>query len=733
MAKKLLSGILVCAMLLCAATASFADSVPGFDVDAGDDSGDTGGDGTGLALKAESHLKLDRETGYVDGIDGIPTVAELAKNFEGPITVKSASGESKADDKLVACDDVISSGNDSLKALIYGDVNRDGKVSIGDAIDVLKIIAGWDTTVNKDAADVEKDGKVNVSDAIKLLKYVANWSGISLGNVRMVPDYSKQIAPAEDRDIEISFAMMMKSIDRAQTKNIGDPAFKMSLARNEYESCQAILVSSAAKEGLSAELSDFEYEYGGATLKGQLNWAVYYDYYKFYDLKSANVDNHGGDAFPEAMLKMASSFELTANKSQCIQVTAKSEKDSPAGMYRATLNIKNAAGEVVKTAYVYAYVWDFTLPDTPYSASLIGLSAYTLYSTTKKYHDDTMYQEYYEFLLEHNLSAYLLPDMLNTELGEQYMSDPRVTAFVIAGMSDKYGAMMSRDDEYIAEVYPKVAANPEWKKKGLFYMTDEPWGANLEDVKNGYERIKRVTGTDDFRNMTPFGFSWYGERQNLIDSFEYMKPYINVWCPISSAYTDWEKGNLLTRKMLNYGMGSYQWGDGYANQKLGPFVDRMNEMRERGDEAWWYICIGPWYPMPNIFASYDGAPIHDVMWQQFLYDIDGFLYYSTQNHWDTVNRYRFDIGDGDGTLLYAGEMLGSEGPVASWRLVQLRDAFDEFDYMRMAEELCGRDAVLEVVYKVTTGMTEFTEDPMVIDACRTELAQMIIDAQANMS
>lgn len=288
MNKKILSAILACAMLFAASPAVIAED-------------------SGLALKAESHLKLDRETGYVDGIDGIPTVAELAKNFESPVTVRSASGESKADDKLVACDDVISSGNDSLKALIYGDVNRDGKVSIGDAIDVLKIIAGWDTTVNKDAADVEKDGKVNVSDAIKLLKYVANWSDISLGNVRMVLDNSKQTAPSEDSRINMYFASMMEKIARENTTPTGNNAFKMSLARNESESCQAILAASEDKEGLSAEISDFEYEYGGHSLKAHLNWEHYYNIYvtdKVSGMKREQLNDlllAGEGYYPEAV------------------------------------------------------------------------------------------------------------------------------------------------------------------------------------------------------------------------------------------------------------------------------------------------------------------------------------------------------------------------------------------------------------------------------------------------
>ncbi len=707
MNKKILSAILACAMLFAASPAVIAED-------------------SGLALKAESHLKLDRETGYMHGIDGIPTVAELAKNFESPITVKSASGESKADDKLVACDDVISSGNDSLKALIYGDVNRDGKVSIGDAIDVLKIIAGWDTTVNKDAADVEKDGKVNVSDAIKLLKYVANWSDISLGNVRMVLDNSKQTAPSEDSRINMYFASMMKKIARENTTPTGNNAFKMSLARNESESCQVILAASEDKEGLSAEISDFEYEYGGHSLKAHLNWEHYYKIYvtdKVSGMKREQLNDlllAGEGYYPEALPEMAETFELAANKSQGIQITATADKDSPAGMYRAALNIKNAAGDVVKTAYVYAYVWDFTLPDTPYSASAFSLCRYDLYAYTREYDNLDLYKEFYDFLLDYNLSAYNLPYDVTTPEGEAYMNDPRVSAFVISGMEEAYAGEMHHSDEYIVEAYNKIINNPEWAKKGYFYYTDEPYETGLYNVKTRWEYLRDLLGTDNFRNLTPLASNTsYPDKEcqrNGIDPVEYIKPYINLWCPQSGAFLDYADGG--------------KWSSARSVQDYGNFSTRSKEFRDRGDEMWWYVCCAPEFPYANLFFWYQGIVIRDLLWQQYMCDIDGLLYYGTSVGWDKVSSRRYDSENGDGLLLYYGQLYGQRGPVASWRLVQLRDAFDDFDYLRMAEELCGRETVMKVVGRVTTNLLKFTEDVNVLEACRAEIAEMIVAAQA---
>ena len=37
---------------------------------------------------------------------------------------------------------------------------------------------------------------------------------------------------------------------------------------------------------------------------------------------------------------------------------------------------------------------------------------------------------------------------------------------------------------------------------------------------------------------------------------------------------------------------------------------------------------------------------------------------------------------------------------------------------------------MEVVKKVTTGMLQYTEDYRVLDACRDEIVEMILDSQA---
>ncbi len=66
---------------------------------------------------------------------------------------------------------------------VSGDLDGDGRITVNDAIGVLKIVAGWDVKdkFNCDVADVDCDGKIAIGDAILILKYVAGWKDIVLG------------------------------------------------------------------------------------------------------------------------------------------------------------------------------------------------------------------------------------------------------------------------------------------------------------------------------------------------------------------------------------------------------------------------------------------------------------------------------------------------------------------------------------------------------------------------
>jgi len=59
---------------------------------------------------------------------------------------------------------------------LRGDVNGDGKLTVVDAVSVLKYIAGTETAQNAEAADVDRDGQITVSDSVAILKYIARIS-----------------------------------------------------------------------------------------------------------------------------------------------------------------------------------------------------------------------------------------------------------------------------------------------------------------------------------------------------------------------------------------------------------------------------------------------------------------------------------------------------------------------------------------------------------------------------
>ncbi|WP_294466308.1 dockerin type I repeat-containing protein, partial [uncultured Ruminococcus sp.] len=64
---------------------------------------------------------------------------------------------------------------DATKDYLLGDVNNDGKVSVLDATEIQKYIAGLVTLSDSQlaAGDVNGDGNLTVTDATQIQKYIA--------------------------------------------------------------------------------------------------------------------------------------------------------------------------------------------------------------------------------------------------------------------------------------------------------------------------------------------------------------------------------------------------------------------------------------------------------------------------------------------------------------------------------------------------------------------------------
>lgn len=142
-----------------------------------------------LTLKEGSRLTLDRDGGVVRGIYGEITVETFCDEFENSDITVSAGDRELTGSALVPSGAVVRSGEDELRTVIYGDVNSDGKITVGDAIIILKSVAGWDVSFELDTGDAAPDGKINVSDVIAVLKWVAGWDVMLGGAVYPAIDF----------------------------------------------------------------------------------------------------------------------------------------------------------------------------------------------------------------------------------------------------------------------------------------------------------------------------------------------------------------------------------------------------------------------------------------------------------------------------------------------------------------------------------------------------------------
>ncbi len=479
------------------------------------------------------------------------------------------------------------------------------------------------------------------------------------------------------------------------SKYSGKDTYKIYMAKNEYESCQYVIKLEQPEFDLRLELSPFTNK-DGDTVEAVILEEYYLEVSSYLDAGSDYVD------YPDPVVPIGEDYRFDAQADCAVpfMIRLHTTADTPAGDYSSTIKVISGE-EVLFENKITAHVWDFAYSDSKACATAAGIS----YGDIKTKHNietneewDAMYIKYYEFLLDYGISAYDLPYNILSAEADKYMSDPRVTSFKVPHSSD---------DATIVAYYEKLKTNPEWMDKAYFYPLDEPTSPDMYyQLEGKILRLDRLFPGNQV--CVPFFVDPIMFEET--DAVEYMKDLIDIWCP--KAYCFEDKNiyfDLSTREDIS---------KSYYDMGYDPFAKRMVENRKNGDKVWWYVCWEPGEPYANLFVDMAGINHRILFWQQKKYDVDGFLYWQV-NHWGSVNdpwtdmstvKWINDFVYGDGSLLYNGNKVGIDGPVASLRLEAVRDGIEDFELLTMAEAKLGEKAVDKIISKCVTSVSKYTKD-----------------------
>ncbi len=392
----------------------------------------------------------------------------------------------------------------------------------------------------------------------------------------------------------------------------------------------------------------------------------------------------------------------------------KTDENTPAGDYEYVYELKDRNKNVLATYNIPVHVWDFEIPKEKTFATAVGLQNVFL-----AYFGGTL-EDWYNVLLDHNMSAYDLPFDILDPRADAYMSDPRVTSFRVPVPTiesedtngDKYIDTFVIDEEKLLQYCEKVKSNPVWLSKAYFYPYDEPNTAErLEFLKNIERQLTALC--PEIKIVAPY----YTNIQlgSGYDQTDFMEEITDHWCPKLCLWDD---------------VKSYDEFLNYKPDKS--FEERMNEQIAKGDKMWTYVCNDPNNPYAQLFVDTEGVNQRLMFWQIYQRDIEGFLYWSScwyrfkggDNPWDNEGSSIFmledpwenakSITDGDGNviygegwLLYPGLQVGYGSACPSIRAKIVRDGIDEIEMFYIAEQYLGEEWLKNKTKEGTPSLTEY--------------------------
>lgn len=493
-----------------------------------------------------------------------------------------------------------------------------------------------------------------------------------------------------------------------------DDRYDLSLARNEHEGCQLVVMPFAENlRNVSVTASPLRAGDSrpapGATLTISLVGHVKVEGKQPYD-----VERNGW--YPDPLLSFQSHCDVSAGEHVAFWIDVATSRTTPAGAYTSALTV-SADNHKPVALKLNVQVWNFTLAD---GTHLRNAFAYDEASVGRFYGarwNREMRYRYYDFLLDHRLNVDNIYRRERPTLEViQHGIERGMNAFNVGseflGRESKPESRRAKD-EYIDELRRR-----DLLPHAYVYGFDEVKESRFVEVREAFDRVHQAF--PGLKTMTTAQDHSFGAKSGLHDA-------VDIWVPTTDQYD----------------------------------LAEARRLRAAGKEMWWYVCVVPIHPYANWFVEYPAIEARLLTGaMSFKYQTDGFLYYLlnlwSQNkavvgpgpytNWNPASFIKDDTGEvsyGDGSLFCPGP----DGPLSTIRMENLRDGFEDYEYLWTLRDLVRQlrdrpatpkinrffaraEALLAVPDRVVRSVVDFTPDPQELTAYRTELVETIAEGLA---
>lgn len=423
---------------------------------------------------------------------------------------------------------------------------------------------------------------------------------------------------------------------------------EITMAKNEYAAIQLVWRPYKAIQSLSFVISDFSHQNDSFVIRAS-------------NCSLRLVDFIIEDEFPD-LLRPFSVLDLVKGKNNVFWFAVRTPYEALEGSYEGNITFDFNSGQKAVVT-IQLNVWNFTVPNMRHLRTNIGVRSDS-YTKINNYLDHRLNDYGVDILYTSSLAQLNTVEKytcyLNTGTNTwtfnwtwwdnmiQYKLDNGINAFTvdyplgIADGRDPYiedSTRMLRLKNWLSDVESHLE-NKSWLDYGWLYFIDEfnvfiPTGYSraeyfnrcrilLSEIKLAAPKIKIMTTTPP--------------SQELQD----LREYIDIFCPISN---DRDK-------------------------------ERWDERLAADCEFWTYTCVGPLAPWPNAQLYNRLWEIRVLMWQVWLYDIQGFLYWHSSSYYHGDYGFAYN-GYGDGWFLY--EMDGQLYDSLRWEM--FLEGQEDYEYL----------------------------------------------------